>query len=107
MKISKTVFLFLIKIKTEITYVLGDFKLNLLHYDTNCQVKSYCNTTFCHNFIPKINKPTHVTNHNAINIDPILINSFDSKTDIGILKIDISEHFPFFFNKFHFQINKI
>ena len=85
------------KTKTKITYLIGDFNLNLLDYDTNCNVKSYCNTTFSHNFIPIINKPTRVTNHNATIIDHILKNSFDSKINTGILKVDISDHFTIFF----------
>ena len=36
------------------TYLLGDFNLNLLDYDTNLKVKFYCNTAFSHNFIPII-----------------------------------------------------
>ena len=32
--------------KTKITYLLGDFNLNLLDSDTNFKVKSYCNTAF-------------------------------------------------------------
>ena len=89
---------FLEKTKTKTTYLFGDFNLNLLDYDTNCKVKSYCNTAFSHNFIPTINKPTRVTNHNATIIDHILTNSFGSKIDTGILKVDISDHFPIFFN---------
>ena len=88
---------FLEKTKTKIIYLLGDFNLNLLNYDTNCKVKSYCNTAFSHNFIPIINKPTCVTNHNATIIDHILTNSFDSKIDTGILKVDISDNFLIFF----------
>ena len=85
------------KTKTKITDLLGDFNLNLLDYDTNCNVKSYCNTAFSHNFIPMINKPTRATNHNATIIDIILTNSFDSNIDTGILKVNISDHFPIFF----------
>ena len=48
---------FLRKIKTKITYALVDFNLNILNYDTNCKVKSYCNAAFSHNFIPIINQP--------------------------------------------------
>ena len=88
---------FLKKIKTKISYVLGDFNLNLLDYDTNCKVKSYCDTVFSHNFIPIINKATHVTNHHSSIIDHILTNSFDSKIDTRIFKVDISDHFPLFF----------
>ena len=88
---------FLRKTKIKTTYVLGDYSLNLLDYDTNCKVKSYCNTAFSHNFIPIITKAMRVTNHNATIIDHILTNSLNSKIDTGILKIDISDHFPFFF----------
>ena len=88
---------FLKKTKTKITYLLGDFSLNLLDYVTNCKVKSYCNTAFSHNSIPIINKTMHVTDHNATIIDHILTNSFDSKIDTRILKVGISDHFPIFF----------
>ena len=94
---------FLEKTKTKITYVLGDFSLNLLYYDTNCKVKSYCNTDFSHNFIPIMNKQTHATNRNATITDHILTNSFNSKIDTGILNVDVADHFPVFF---HLQINK-
>ena len=61
------------------------------------KVKSYCNTAFSHNFIPTINKPTRVTNHNATIIDHILTNTFNRKIDSRILEVDISDHFPIFF----------
>ena len=61
------------------------------------KVKSYCNTAFSHNSIPIINKPTRVTNHNATIIDDILTNTFNRKINCGILKEDISDHFPIFF----------
>ena len=38
-----------------------------------------------------------MANPNATVIDHILANSFDSKIDAGILKVDISDHFPVFF----------
>ena len=44
-----------------------------------------------------INKSTRVTNHNETIIDHILTNSFDSTIETGILKVDISDHFPIFF----------
>ena len=54
------------KTKTKITYLIDGFNLHLLDYGTNLKVKSYCNTAFSHNFIPIINKPTRVTNHNEL-----------------------------------------
>ena len=100
LEIKKSLEIFLAsfsKKKPKKTYLLGDFNLNLLNYETNCKVKSYCNTGFSHNLIPIKNKLTRVTNHNATIIDHILTNSFDSKTDTGILKVNISDHFPVFF----------
>ena len=88
---------FLEKTKTKIRYRLIDFSLNLLDYDTNLKVKSYCDIAFSHNFIPIIIKPTRLTNHNATIIDHILTNCFDSKIDAGILQINISHYFLIFF----------
>ena len=79
------------------TYLLVDFSLSVLGCETNWKVKSYCNTSFFHNFIPAINKPTRVSNHNVTIIDHILTTSFDSNIDTRILKVDISDHFPIFF----------
>ena len=83
--------------QNKITYLLGDFNLNLLDFDTNFKVKSDFNTAFSHNFIPMINKSTHVRNHSANIIDHILTNSCDSKIDTSILKVEISDHFSIFF----------
>ena len=52
---------------------------------------------FVEKTIPIINKAMCVTNHNTTIIDHILTNSFDSKIDIGILEVHISDHFPIFF----------
>ena len=85
------------KQRLKVTYLVGNFNLNLLDYDTNCNVKSYCNTRFSHSFIPIINKLTRLTNRNATIIDHIVTDSFDSKIDTGTLKVDISDHLPIFF----------
>ena len=97
---KKTLKIILVKFskKQKITYLIGDFDLNLIDYDTNLKVNSYCDTAFSHNFIPIINKPSSVTNHNETIIDHNLTNYFDTKVDSGILKVDISDHFPIFLN---------
>ena len=80
------------------TYLTGDFNLNLLDYKTNAKVKSYLNIIFSHSFIPLINKPTRISKYNATIIDHLLTNTFINKNYItGILKTDISDHFPVFF----------
>ena len=79
-------------------YITGDFNLNLLDYKTNTKVKSYLNMIFAHSFIPLINKPTRVSRNNATLIDHILTNTFMSEKYLtGIIKTDISDHFPVFF----------
>ena len=70
--------------------------LNLLDYNVNAKVKTYANLLFQKYFIPLISKPTKISKTNAT-IDHINTNNFleiDIKT--GILKYDISDHFPVF-----------
>ena len=51
--------------------------------------------TFQNILIPVINKPTRVTKVNATLIDHILTNDFlDTASSTGIVKSDISDHFP-------------
>ena len=79
-------------------YITDDFNLNLLDYKTNTKVKSYLNMIFAHSFIPLINKPTRISRNNATLIDHILTNTFMSEKYLtGIIKTDISDHFPVFF----------
>ena len=77
-------------------YITGDLNLNLLDYKTNAKVKSYLNLIFSHNFIPLINKPTRISKNNATIIDHILTNTFNNDYKSGIVKTDISDHFPVF-----------
>ena len=79
-------------------YITGDFNLNLLDYKTNAKVKSYLNIIFAHGFIPVINKPTRISKNNATVIDHLLTNKFINENySTGIIKTDISDHFPVFF----------
>ena len=79
-------------------YITGDLNLNLLDYKTNVKVKSYLNLIFAHNFIPLINKPTRISKNNATIIDHILTNTFINENySSGVIKTDISDHFPVFF----------
>ena len=86
------------KINNKPIYITGDFNLNLLDYKTNAKVKSYLNMIFSHSFIPLINKPTRISKNNATVIDHLLTNKFiNEKYLTGIVKTDISDHFPVFF----------
>ena len=52
---------------------------------------------FAHSFIPLINRPTRISKNNATLIDHILTNTFTNEKYLtGIVKTDISDHFPVF-----------
>ena len=78
-------------------YIVGDMNLNLLDHRSNSKVKEYLNIVSQNLLIPMINKPTRVSKSNATIIDHILTNSFlNTDCSTGIIKIDISDHFPIF-----------
>jgi len=78
-------------------YLTGDFNINLLEHASSNNVNIYLNTLLAHNFIPIINKPTRVNKHSATIIDHIITNNLKSKhIYTGIIKTDISDHFPIF-----------
>ena len=75
----------------------GGFNMNLLDFKQNKKVQNFPNIMFGHSNMPVINKPIHVTKNTAIAIDHILIISVTTtKFKTGIIKSDISDHFPIF-----------
>ena len=88
---------FLVKSKTtdKTCFLVGDLNLNLIDYQSNAKVRDFLNLIFQHALVPIENKPTRVTKNNATLIDYIITNSFmDQENLTGILKTDISDHFP-------------
>ena len=78
-------------------YLVGDLNLNIIDYASNTKVKNFFNLIFQNGLIPVINKPTRVTKKNATAIDHIITNSFiNCNLTTGIIKTDISDHFPNF-----------
>ena len=76
----------------------GDFNMKLLDFEQNKKVQNFLNIMFGHSMMPVINKPARVTKNTATAIDHIFINSVTtSKFKTGIIKSDISHHFPIFF----------
>ena len=56
------------------------------------------NLMFCHGLIPIVNTPTHVTRNTASGVDHITTDiAINGEFKIGIIKTDISNHFPIFF----------
>ena len=76
----------------------GDFNMNLLDFERNKKIQNFLNIMFGHSMMPVINIPTRVTKNTATAIDHIFINSVTTtKFKTGIIKSDISDHFPIFF----------
>ena len=85
--------------------VAGDFNINALTYDKFPKTKSFFDMLFKHNVISVINRPTRVSRTSATAIDNFLTNNFlDTKFSSGVIKTDISDHFPIF-HSFHFYDN--
>ena len=58
---------------TKAAFLLGDFNLNALDYDTNEVVKDLFNPVFQNGFLPLIQRPMRVTRTRATAIDHILL----------------------------------
>ena len=77
-------------------YVMGDFNLDLLHYDHHGPTQEYMDSLFSHTFLPLITKPTRLTANSATLIDNIFTNYPTQNIFSGIILNDISDHLPIF-----------
>ena len=75
----------------------GDLNINVLDYESNKKVQHFLSSMFQYNMIPTINKPTRVTRNTATAhiITNTVISGFQHRS--GIIKTDISDHFPIVF----------
>ncbi|MBY0581213.1 MAG: endonuclease/exonuclease/phosphatase family protein, partial [Rickettsiales bacterium] len=89
-------------------YIVGDFNLDCFEYSKNQNIKHFYNNLFNIGTIPIINRPTRVTTHSSSLIDNILTTDYFNKSlKKGIIKTDVSDHFPIFFSiKSDYRINK-
>ena len=76
-----------------------DLNVNVLDYESNKKVQHFLSSMFQYIMIPTINKPTCVTRNTATAIDLIITNTVISGIQhrSGIIKTDISDHFPIVF----------
>ena len=78
-------------------YLLGDYNINCFDYDDNEKVKNFYDSLYEQGTIPLVNKPTRVTLNSASLIDNIITNDIiNNSSRKGIIKSDISDHFPIF-----------
>ena len=85
------------KLNNKHIYLLGDYNINALLYNEDNKIKEFFNMMFAHGMISIINKPTRVSRKSATAIDHIFTNNFfDRSVLTGIIKYDLSDHFPIF-----------
>ena len=80
----------------KLLYLIGDFNLNVLDYETNTKVKNFLNFLFQHSLIPMINKPTRITKRTATATDHITNSFVSPSVTTGIIKSGLSDHLPIF-----------
>ena len=85
--------------ENKLYYLIGDINLDCFQYHTNCGIKIFYNELFEHGAFPLINKPTRITQTSATLIDNIITTDiFNKSLKKGIIKSDVSDHFPIFFS---------
>lgn len=77
-------------------YVMGDFNLDLLHYNHHEPTQEFIDCLFSHMLFPLITKPTRLTAHTTTLIDNIFTNCFAHNILNGIVVNSISDHLPIF-----------
>ena len=73
--------------------------MNCLKYHENANTKHFYDNIFLKGAIPIINRPTRISEHSPSLMDNILtIDIFNNSLKKGIIKSDLSDHFPIFFS---------
>ena len=87
-----------LKTERKVCYLLGDFNINLLNYETHAQTGSFFDMLSSNGFLPLITRPTRVTATSATLIDNIFTNNliYISSSFQGLLVTDITDHYPVF-----------
>ena len=82
--------------ENKLVFVMGDFNVNLLNYESHNKTNDFINTMVSHYLLPHILHPTRVTDHSATVIDNIFSNNTSHKSVSGNIITQISDHFPQF-----------
>ena len=73
-------------------YVIGDFNINLMNYETDNSTFHFRDNIFSNSFFPYINIPTRHTSQSKTLIDNILHNGINANTVSGNMTTNISDH---------------
>ena len=88
----------LVKLESERrdVYIMGDFNIDLLNYNTHCKTTDFLDLMFSFNMYPLISKPTRITSYKASLIDNIFTNTIHKSKYSGLIYSDLSDHFPIY-----------
>ena len=90
--------------ENKLCFAVGDLNLNCVDYSENLEIRTFSNRISAHGCIPLIMKPTRITSKTISLIDNILTNFiFDTSLTPkkGIIKSDVSDHFPIFVSLYY------
>ena len=76
-------------------FLVGDFNLNLLKYETNQSVQRFVHQMYTYAMCPVIRRPTRVSNFSATLLDQIWTNDCMFR-DSGIIRTHITDHYTVF-----------
>ncbi|XP_065639761.1 uncharacterized protein LOC136072559 [Hydra vulgaris] len=83
--------------ENKITFIIGDFNMNCLIYNKDKKIKSFYDEILMAGAVPLINRLTRITKTSTTLIDNIFTTDiYNRKLKKGIIKTDISDHFPIF-----------
>ena len=82
--------------ENKLIFLIGDFNINLLNYESHGETNDFINTMISHYLLPYILHPTRVTDHSVTVIDNIFSNNTSYETTSGNIITQISDHFPQF-----------
>ena len=93
--------------ENKICYLLGDFNLNLINFQTHNPTGEFLDDMYSHMFFPLITRPSRITSHTATLIHNIFSNLLDGHLVNGLLFTDISDHLPVFAINFTSTVSKV
>ena len=82
--------------ENKLIFLIGDFNINLLNYESHGETNDFINIMISHYLLLHILHPTHVTDHSATVIDNIFSNNTSYEKASGNIITQISDHFPQF-----------
>ena len=77
-------------------FILGDFNINLLNYDSHTATCDFVSLLLSQHFLPYIIHPTRVSDHSSTIIDNIFSNVCNLDTKSGNILTQVADHFPLF-----------